>query len=121
MSLIARTSEAGFGARWTRLRFLCEYSLGLGVIDDSHRIAALTLRCAINTRRQVGFMLGSVSRFRCFRLSGKIAGEAIFPAGKLNPFLGERRSRNREHKGRRNQRHYAHDLILPMTYALEIG
>src|SRR5437867_5628815 len=96
MSLITRTPEAGLGARRTRLRFLCEYALGLSVIDDSHGVAALALRRAIDTHRQVGFMLRAVGGLCYFRLSGEIAGDASFPAGELNPFLGEQRPRNRE-------------------------
>src|SRR5262249_40426612 len=110
MSLIAGASAAGLGTNGTRLRFLGEYSLGLRVIDDSHRIAALPLGCAINARRKFSFMLRYISRFSYLRLSWKIAREAIFPAGKLDPFLSEQRPRNREHQDRRNQWRYAHDF-----------
>src|SRR5206468_7847087 len=96
MSFITWTPEAGLGACGTRLRFLCENALGLSVIDDSHRIAALALRRAVDTHREVGFMLRAVGGLGYFRLTGEITGEAIFPAGELNPFLREQRPRNRK-------------------------
>ena len=46
--------------------------------------------------------------------SREIARETIFPAGKLNPFLGERRRGNREHQGCRNEWYQAHDS-LPLS------
>src|SRR5207249_4075464 len=73
VSLIARSSQAGFGARRATLGFLCEYSLGLVVIDHRHGIAALALCGAIDASRQICFMLRSVGGLCHFRLARKVA------------------------------------------------
>src|SRR5437870_7222034 len=87
---IAGTSQTRFGARRTGLRFLREYSLGLRVINDCHRIAALALTCAIDTCRQVGFMQRSVGGLRYLGLGREITRKPIFTAGKLDPFLANK-------------------------------
>src|SRR5438874_12166238 len=103
MAFIARATQTRFGARGAGFGFLGEYPLGLVEIDDRHRITAPPLGCAINPRRQVGFVLGPVCSLRYLRLSWKITREAIFPAGKLNPFLREQRPRDGENQGCRNE------------------
>jgi hypothetical protein len=109
--LIARRSQAGFGARRASLGFLGEDPPGLGVIDHCHGIAALALRRAIDPRRQIGSVFRSVGGLRHLRLTREVAREAIFPVGKLNPFLGEHSPRNREHQGGRHECQ-AHDLSI---------
>src|SRR6266478_6137930 len=66
---IARTSKTGFGARRTRLRFFCEYPLGLVVIDNCHGVTALALRRAIDASWQIGSELGPVDRLSHGRLT----------------------------------------------------
>src|SRR5947208_11255128 len=50
----AGSADAGFGSHRAFLGFLGEYSLGLVVIDHRHGVAALDLRGAVDSRRQIG-------------------------------------------------------------------
>src|SRR5438034_201477 len=91
----AGAAAASFGPRRAVLGFLGEYSLGLVVIDHRHGVVALALRGAIETRRQIGPIFRFVGGLRYLRWTWEIAREPIFATGKLDPFLGERRSGNR--------------------------
>src|SRR4029077_18579929 len=91
--LIARSAKTRLGSRGAGLRFFRQDSLSLVEIDNRHGIAALALRRAVDARREVGFMLRSVGDLRDFRLAWEIAGKAIGPVRKFDPFLCEQRAR----------------------------
>ena len=106
------------GSQWLLAGAAVTYSawapaLGLGEINDRQRVTALALRGAIDAGRQIGPIFRSVGGFRYLWLTREIAREAIFSTGKLDPFLGERRSGNKYSQGCRNERHQAHDLFIP--------
>src|SRR5688572_29119408 len=109
----AGSSTASFKARGAGLGPRCEYSLGMVVIDHRHRVAILALRGAIDARRQIGAKFRAVDRFRYRRLTREIASEAILPARKLNPFLGERRPRHGQDERCRNEWSQAHIDLPP--------
>ncbi len=79
---------------------LCEEAFDRVVVDHGHRVAAGTLGAAIDTGREDGAELRRPGRFRDRRLTGEGDGEAIFPADKLGPFLGERRPRYSQYQCR---------------------
>src|SRR5215472_11194327 len=78
---------ACFSTRRTSLGFFHEELFDRVVIDHRHRIAALPLYRAVDTRRQDSAKFGGPCCVSDLWLSWEEADETFFAAGKLDPFL----------------------------------